>query len=331
MKQFAPILAFLMLLFSAETFAANKYKLHIKSDNNKALQCVAFSPYVDKLNPNFGPQPSPQLIETLLDKIVQQTSFRCIMTYGVLNGLDHTFAAAKVRNIKVIAILWIDKDTNVNSQSISRGIALAREFPETIIKLSCGSEVRTRHGPALDSEIMRCINAMREAKIMQPISTIDTWWEWCDRSRPCKHTGFEASVDWIGVNIFPWWENKYAGVHSCTPAEKAADFQIERLQEIRRTYPGKDVILTEFGWPDGPEGATETNKKTGEKCGIANAKNQELVIKSTLRKMAALNWSATVFEAFSENWKPNDEGNFGNYWGICQGQPPYNCKNFSKK
>ncbi len=328
MDRFAFILIVQFLLCSSEILAAKKPE--IKANPNqptaeKALQCLAFSPYVGDLNPNWA-HPAPELIDTLLDRIVKDTPFRCIMTYGVLNGLDHTFATAKTRNLKVIAILWLDKDSNVNTQSISRGIALAREFPETIVKISCGSEVRTRHGSALDSEIMRCLTAMREAKISQPITTIDTWWEWCDRARPCKPTGFEASVDWIGVNIFPWWENKHAGVHTCTPAEKAADFQLERLEEIRRTYPGKTVMLTEFGWPDGPEGSTETNRKTGEKCGVASKTNQGLVIKSTLKKMAARNWPVTVFEAFSEKWKPDDEGHFGEHWGICEGIEPYHCK-----
>ena len=314
-----------LLLFSS--FAAAKSP---ETPETKAMHCVAFSPYVGELNPNWA-HPSPGLIDTLLDRIVKETPFRCIMTYGVLNGLDHTFKAAKNRNMKVIAILWLDDDPNVNSQSISRGIALAREYPDTIVKLSCGSEVRTRHGPKLDGEITRCINAMREAKIKQPLTTIDIWWEWCNRSNPCRPTGFEASVDWIGVNIFPWWENKHAGKHTCIPAGKAADFHIERLEEVQRTYPGKEVVLTEFGWPSGPEGAGETNKHSGEKCGVAGIQNQKLVIESTLKKLRKKNWSGTVFEAFDEKWKPADEGHFGGHWGICDGQPPYSCKKLSIK
>jgi len=31
-----------------------------------------------------------------------------------------------------------------------------------------------------------------------------------------------------------------------------ADFHMARLEDIRRTYPGKEVIVTEFGWPMGP-------------------------------------------------------------------------------
>jgi exo-beta-1,3-glucanase (GH17 family) len=134
-----------------------------------------------------------------------------------------------------------------------------------------------------------------------------------------------VQVDWIGINVFPWWENKYSGVHPCIPAIKAADFHIERIEEIQKTYPDKEVILTEFGWPNGPKDGTEVNKKTGQHCGIANNQNQKMVIKATFKKLAKQNRSGVVFEAFSENWKPSNEGNFGDYWGICQGTAPYHC------
>ena len=321
------IVLFLSVTSVESVFARpSKHKPHsVQKSGNKAMQCVAFSPYVGDINPNYGAHPSKELIDKLLDAVVKQTKFRCIMTYGVLNGLDYTFAAAEARKLKVIAIIWLDKDIAVNDQSIAKGIEVAKAFPKTIVKLSCGSEVRTRHGNVFDGEIVRCIDGLRNAGVKQPIATIDTWWEWCNRSAPCQKTGFEAKTDWIGVNIFPWWENKHAGVHTCIPADKAADFHIARIEEIRRTYPDKEVVLTEFGWPSGPEGGTETNDYTKQKCGVASPKNQLTVIKSTLQKLAEKNWSGTVFEAFSENWKPNDEGNFGAYWGLCQGQPPYTC------
>ena len=321
-------LIFLLISMAANGMVAANSKqpiLSVQNKSSKAMQCVAFSPYVGDINPNWGPQPSKELIGTLLDKLLKETRFRCIMTYGVLNGLDQTFAAAEARKIKVIAIIWLDKDLTVNDQSISKGIEIAKAYPNTIVKLSCGSEVRTRNGNVLDGEIVKCIDSLRKAGVKQPITTIDTWWEWCDRSAPCRKTGFEAKVDWIGVNIFPWWENKHAGVHTCIPADKAADFHIARLEEVRNTYPGMDVVLTEFGWPSGPEGATETNNQSGEQCGVAGKKNQIKVIKSTLKQLSKRNWSGNLFEAFSENWKPSDEGNFGSYWGICEGKPPYNC------
>jgi hypothetical protein len=59
--------------------------------------------------------------------------------------------------------------------------------------------------------------------VFQPVTTIDTWWEWCNP-------------------------------RSTLPPKKAADFHIARFEDIRRTCPGKEVILTEFGWPNAPEG-----------------------------------------------------------------------------
>ncbi len=329
MKRLPLLIAIILFAITMDSaFAAPHVKQHKKSvqvSESKAMQCVAFSPYVGNINPDFGAQPSHELIDTLLDKLVKETRFRCIMTYGVMNGLEYTFTAAEKRKLKVIAIIWLDKDIAVNDQSIASGIQAAKAFPNTIVKLSCGSEVRTRHGNVFDAEIIKCIDRLRKAEVKQPITTIDTWWEWCNRATPCQKTGFEAKVDWLGINIFPWWENKHAGVHSCIPADKAADFHIARLEDIRKTYPDKALTLTEFGWPNAPEGGTETNTHTGQKCGIAGQKNQLTVIKSTLQKLAKKNWGGNVFEAFSEQWKPNDEGNFGAHWGICQGKPPYTC------
>jgi exo-beta-1,3-glucanase (GH17 family) len=50
-----------------------------------------------------------------------------------------------------------------------------------------------------------------------------------------------------------------------------------------------------------------------------------LMVQSTFKKLAQKKWSGVVFEAFSEKWKPSKEGGSGSFWGICQGEPPYNC------
>ncbi len=288
--------------------------------------CIAFNPYVGNLDPNTGPHPSHALINTLLDKIVKETSYRCIMTYGVLNGLDYTFTAAKSRGIKVIAIIWLDKDKTVNNLSIQKGISSAKAFPSTIVRISCGSEFRTRNGTGSDSIIRNCISKLKTAGVTQPITSIDTWWEWCNRSYPCQKWSMANYVSWIGVNVFPWWENKYSGIFPCTPASNAGNFNIARLRDVKNFYPGRDVVLTEFGWPAGPSGYKETNLYTGQKCGVASEANQSLVISKTLIKLKEKGWAGIVFESFRENWKSKYEGPAGPYWGICKGSSPYTCK-----
>ncbi len=318
-----------LLLLCQNLWATEKTPKRAKPEKvaaqHEVLQCAAFSPYVGQLNPDYGAQPSKALINTLLDKLIKDTPFRCIMTYGVMNGLEYTFAAAEARHIKVIAIVWLDKDIEVNSRSIASGIEVAKKYPQTIIKISCGSEVRTRHGYAFDGEILRCMEGLRKAGVVQPITTIDTWWEWCNRVSPCQQTLFGDKVDWIGTNIFPWWENKHSGIYPCVTAEQAADFHITRLVDIRKTYPGKEVIVTEFGWPNGPDKGTEVNSHTQQHCGVASKSNQIIVVRNTFKQLAEKKWSGVVFEAFAENWKPSNEGSFGSFWGICQGEPPYTC------
>lgn len=172
-----------------------------------------FSPYVDGYDPVDGPHPSPQLIDTLLDNLINQAGFRCIMTYGVLNGLDYTFEAAQTRGMKVIAILWLDTDPAVNEASITRGIEKAKQYPDTILRLSCGSEVRVRHGAAVAEPIVRgCVDRLKQADVTQPVTSIDTWWGWCNEARPCQRWGLADDLDWIGINVFPWWENRYSGL-----------------------------------------------------------------------------------------------------------------------
>lgn len=316
---------FVMPLSDARSKLPSASSPHSQYKSLEPLQCLAFSPYVGNITPDYGPPPSKALIDSLLDSIVKNTPFRCIMTYGVLNGLDYTFTAAKARKIKVVAILWIDKDLTVNSQSITEGIKLAKAFPDTIIRLSCGSEVRTRHDYAFDGEISRCLTSLRQAGVKQPLTTIDTWWEWCNRSSPCAPTSFGHQVDWIGINIFPWWESVHSSLHTCIPAEKAADFHVARMSEVQNTYPRQAVAITEFGWPNGPAGYVGVNKKTQQRCAKASPKNQALVVQTTFKKLKEKGWSGTLFEAFSENWKPASEGDVGGFWGICQGEPPFSC------
>ena len=295
---------------------------------NPSRHCIAFGPHIKGYNAVRGPYPPPRVIDELLDRLVRQTRFRCIQTYGVLHGLNYTFAAAERRGLRVVAIIWLDPSVASNQASINLGIREARRYPNTIIRISCGSEMRTRSGVNLDGVISNCISRFRAARVRQPIGTIESWWEWCARSwNPCKSWGISRQVDWIGVAVYPWWENKYSGIFPCVAADRAADFTIARYKDVIRRYPGKAVYLNEFGWPGGPEGYREVNRFTGQTCGEAGEKNQNLVISGTLARLDRERMpQAVVFSAFREAWKQETEGPAGSFWGICRGDKPYTCK-----
>lgn len=315
-----------LFVLGADLLPASVLRASAASTVTEPLRCIAFSSYVDGYNPNTGPHPPPSLIDALLDVVVKQTGFRCILTYGMLNGLDYTFEAARNKGVKVIAIIWLDTDVAVNAQSITLGIQKAKQYPDTIIRLSCGSEVRTRRGKSTAEPIItNCINLLRTNGVTQPLTSIDTWWSWCNETPPCAQWSLAANVDWIGINVYPWWENKYSGLFPCTTASQAGNFHIARLMDVSARYSNTQVILTEFGWPAGPLGYSETNQFTGQRCGIASEDNQRLVITDTLSRLDQLGLPGVLFEAFRETWKTS-EGPVGPFWGICDGTSPYTCK-----
>ena len=92
---------------------------------------------------------------------------------------------------------------------------------------------------------------------------------------------------------------------------------------VQSIYPSKTIWLTEFGWPAGPEGYSETNAITQQACGVAGETNQRLVIEQALQQLEQAGIQSVVFEAFREPWKV--EGPVGPYWGFCEGVPPYRC------
>lgn len=136
--------------------------------------CLNFTPYVKGYNPDHGPHPPPEIIDTLLDIIVAQTNYTCIQTYGVLRGLNYTFEAAYRRGLKVMAVIWLEPDNEeYNQQSIDLGITMAHKYNKTIISLSCGSELRVRNPKAVATPIIQnCIRRLRAGNVVQPITTV---------------------------------------------------------------------------------------------------------------------------------------------------------------
>lgn len=287
--------------------------------------CIAFSPYVAGSDPIRGPQPGPELVDQLMQR-VRAMGFHCILVYGVTARFDAVYDAAERYGMQVIAIIWLDGDTMGNQASITAGIQRAKAKPQTIVRLSCGSELRVSNDVTVAEPIIRdCLAQVKAAGVTQPVGNIDSWWNWCNGAWPCQTWQLAGDVDWIGVNIYPWWENIESGIFPCITAGDAAAFTVARYQAMRAQYPGKDVLLTEFGWPAGPDGYITQNRYTDDRCGLASAANQRLVVEQTLAALDALGLAGTVFEAFQEPWKASGEGAFAAYWGVCSGNAPYAC------
>ncbi|KAL6808048.1 glycoside hydrolase [Trichoderma sp. SZMC 28013] len=73
-----------------------------------------------------------------------------------------------------------------------------------------------------------------------PIGHVDTWNAWVlDSNKPVVD-----AVDWLGMDTYPYYENTNANSIS-----NAKSLYESALQKIQNAGPGKEVWVTETGWP----------------------------------------------------------------------------------
>jgi len=289
---------------------------------------VSFSPGVAPYSP-WNPPPL-SLVGTLLDKLISQTTFRTIMMYFI----DYyTLNLVKERGLKVLAI--VDLTTGDNTNVINNAIAMAKQFPDTIISLSCGNELAANNGMTdrVVQVVQQCVSSLKAANVPQPVGSIDVFSVWCGgKESPCnvQWSAISNVVDWIGLNDYPWWNNVFSGNWPCNTAAQAAQRTLEHNRVIQNLYPNKPVVMTEFGWPAAPAGTSAPNPAnyiTGQQCGIASDANQKLMIQNTIDLFRMNKLPCNTFQSFREDWKATIGRDCDRWWGFCQGVPPYNCIN----
>ena len=68
-----------------------------------------------------------------------------------------------------------------------------------------------------------------------PVTTAEVWDVWLD------HPELVSAVDYLAVHILPYWEGM--------PGSAAVDHAIKVYEQLRHAYPGKRIVIAEFGWP----------------------------------------------------------------------------------
>jgi exo-beta-1,3-glucanase (GH17 family) len=114
-----------------------------------------------------------------------------------------------------------------------------------------------------------------------------------------EHPELAAEVDILGVQIYPYWGG--------LTIEKAALNTLESVQQLQKTFPDKQIILTEFGWPT--DGGT-----IGE--AVASAENAGRYLKEVIPLLNQNKIDYLYFAMTDEKWKQRDEGGPGPHWGL---------------
>ncbi|HLG81443.1 MAG TPA: glycosyltransferase [Bradyrhizobium sp.] len=311
-------------------------------DFNGRLPSVSYAPFepghtIDTLT-------DPDRIRADLTKLATVT--RAIRLYSSTEGNELVPPIANELGLKVTLGAWIDNRPERNEREIAEVIKLARsnsniigivvgnetiyrgeQIPTENLGLPTESgetarilleeaqrlrdaEAQPETGGSSESEAKRAAavkwayaenNVQRLIRLIQrvkkqvngvPVTTGEIWNIWRD------HPALVSNVDFIGAHVLPYWER--------FSSAQAVDQAITLYQLLRNQYPGKRVMLAEFGWPS--SGYNLMNADPGPF-------QQAKVLRNFVARANSIDMEYNIVEGIDRPWK-YFEGGVGPYWGI---------------
>jgi glucan 1,3-beta-glucosidase len=261
----------------------------------KKLYCISYAPFRGTQNP-FGPDVpiDPRQIEQDLAQLKEITD--CVRTYSTDHGLDQIPQIAQRHGIKVVQGLWLSSLPDLSRKQVETGIDLAKRFPDVITAVVVGNEVLLR-GEMSAPALARTIREVK-AQVSMPVTYADVWEFWL------RNRDLAAAVDFITIHILPYWED------FPIPASRAAPHLDAIRKRVVAAFPGKDILVGEFGWPSAGrmrEGA------------LPSPVNQARAIHEVLATAKHGNYRINLIEAYDQPWKRRLEGTVGGHWGLYDG------------
>src|SRR5580704_5496691 len=230
---------------------------------------------------------SEERIRADLTAIAKQA--KAVRTYGSTKGLEHVPEIAAELGLAVTLGIWIDKDEARNEREIETALDLARHY-SNVTRLVVGNETifRREHTAAQIAAIVRRVK--RDSPV--PVATADHWKTFLD------HPELVDAVDQVFAHIIPYWEG-----YSKKTAVKGSLALYERL---RAAYPGKKIVIGEFGWPSAGHNFEHA---------VPGPFSQAAVLRDFVAEANVLGIDYNIVEAIDQPEKLF-EGNVGPYWGI---------------
>ena len=251
------------------------------------LDGMAYSPFRRDQSPLEGKFPSVEQVREDLKALAPFTKAIRIYSQGEIPQLP---AIAAEFGLDVNAGAWINASEVNSEHELALLIDAARRYPN--IKLAIvGNEAILRGDVSMDKMIEYLDRA--RAQIEVPVSTAENWDFWLGAPELAAH------VDYIAVHLLPYWEG--------VPASQALKRASERLAQIQARFPGKRIVVTEFGWPSAGERFLKSR---------ADLVTQALFVRQLANHLRAEHVDGYLMEAIDQPWKAGIEGRVGAYWGM---------------
>jgi exo-beta-1,3-glucanase (GH17 family)/GT2 family glycosyltransferase len=261
---------------------------HISASNyDGQLASVSYAPFEGNVNPDAGAKASIERIRADLKQLAPLA--RAVRTYSSTGGVELVPAAAAEVGMRVSVGAWIDKDKDRNEREVRSVIDLAKRH-SNVQSIVVGNETIYRDDVKIN-ELIQYIQRVKRS-VSVPVTTGEIWSVWRD------HPELVSAVDYIAVHILPYWE----GVSE----KSAVDAAIGGYENLRRLYPGKRIVIAEFGWPSA--GYNFKNATPGRI-------EQAVVLRDFVSRAEAYGIDYNIVEAIDQPWK-TFEGGVGPYWGM---------------
>ena len=269
------------------------------------------------------------------------TITRAVRLYSSTEGSELVPPVAAEFGLKVTLGIWIDRDANRNNREIDAAIDLARRNgnvigivvgnetiyrgeqipmenivpppeaggdPQEAARILLEEAQRLRDAQAQPEEkraeaskwavaennVHRLIRLIQRVKksVSVPVTTGEIYSIWSE------HPDLAYSADFIAAHVLPYWEQ--------FSSTEAVDQAVDRYQSLRRQFPGKRVMIAEFGWP-----SAGYNLKNA----FPGPFEQAVVLRNFVARAEAIGIDYNIVEAIDQPWK-FFEGGVGPYWGF---------------
>jgi len=253
---------------------------------NNGLHGICFSPYRE--GQNIGDILSEEQIQRRMAIVAPHIKW--VRSFSCTEGNEFIPKVAREKGLKTMVGAWIDSNKKNNDSEIKGLIALAQKGYVDIAVV--GNEVLLRNDLTKE-ELLNYIREVKKALPNVPVGYVDAYFQFKE------HTDLVDTCDVILANCYPFWE----GCH----IDQASGYLKQMYDVTKAAAKGKQVIITETGWPD--QGSANAEAQPSEQNAVQYFINMQNWVQQE-------NIETFYFSSFDESWKVRHEGDVGQSWGL---------------
>ncbi len=247
---------------------------------------ISFSPYITGQGPGTKIE-APQIRDRLS---IIEPYVGWVRSFSCTDGNELIPAIAHENGLKTMVGVWLEGDHEKNEKELESAIEVASAGHADL--LAVGNEVLLR-GDLSEDELIDYVIRAKQAVPGVPVGYVDAYFEFVD------HPRVTDACDVILANCYPFWEG-------CA-AEYALLYMKEMYRKATQAANGKKVIISETGWP---------NVGTPTGAAVPSYANAIRYFLNTCQWAEEDGIEIFYFSSFDEDWKIDDEGDVGAYWGL---------------